>query len=147
MLTRRMNTLFPASPLSQEFGRLMDTFFTNGDGFTGLGARSFPALNVWEDEHNVIIEAELPGFDMKDLDISLVGDALTISGSRSEEQVSEGTTFHRRERVAGEFTRTIRLATPFDAGHVQATLENGVLKVTLPKGEAARPRKIQVKVA
>ena len=145
MLMRRTNPLYCASPMSQEFNRLVETLFHEGVGFSGT--RAFPPMNVWEDEQNVTVEAELPGFDMKDLDISLVGDTLTISGKRAAEEVSEGTTFHRRERVTGEFSRTLRFKTPIDAARVGATLENGVLKVTLPRGEVSRPRKIEVKTA
>jgi len=145
MLMRRMSTCFPAPPMTQEFNRLVETLLHDGDGFGS--ERAFPPMNVWEDEQNIIVEAELPGFDMKDLDISLVGDTLTIGGKRSSEDVPEGTTFHRRERVSGEFSRTLRFKTPIDGAHVGATLENGVLKITLPRGEASRPRKIEVKTA
>ncbi len=103
----------------------------------------FPALNVWQDGDNLLAEAELPGVKSEDLEISVVGSELTIHGRRPESN-DEGTSFHRRERGAGEFTRVVRLPVEVDPDKVQASLQDGVLRLTLPKAEAAKPRKIQV---
>jgi HSP20 family protein len=107
---------------------------------TGL---SFQALNVWEDEGHVYVEAELPGVKADDLDVSVVDDELTLKGKRSED-APEKAAFHRRERGLGEFTRMLRLPSPVNADQVQASLDNGVLLLTLPKAESAKPRKIKV---
>lgn len=146
----RINRLPALSSISSEMDRLMQSFFRPGPlpfpSFgDGLGLQPFPPLNVWEDRDNVYAEAELPGFSMDDLEITMLGNELTISGERREMQVPQGAVFHRRERPAGEFTRTIRLGVPINADAVSAELNNGVLLVTLPKAEAARPRKIEVK--
>lgn len=92
------------------------------------------------------MEADVPGFKMEDLEVSVVADQLTIKGRR-EFPTEEGTTFHRRERRAGEFTRTLTLPAEVDADKIEATLKNGVLTVVMPKAEAARTRKITVKSA
>jgi len=105
----------------------------------------FPALNVWEVGDNLYAEAELPGVKQEDLDISVAGGELTIKGRR-QFAAEEGTTFHRRERAAGEFTRVLRLPVEVDSQRVEASLKDGVLLLTLPKHEAAKPRKIEVKI-
>jgi len=108
-------------------------------------AVNFPAVNAWTDDDTEVVTAELPGVDAKDLDLNLVGDVLTISGRRSAEEPGEEVRYHRRERVSGEFSRSIQLAFPVDSEKVSASVENGVLRVNLPRAEADKPRKITVK--
>jgi HSP20 family protein len=108
-----------------------------------LGVRAFPAVNVWEAENELFAEAELPGVRSEDVEVTVVGDELTIKGRRTAPESGEAV-FHRRERGTGEFTRTLRLPIEIDSARVAAKLENGVLSVTLPKAEAAKPRKIEV---
>lgn len=104
-----------------------------------------PALNLWEDDNAIHVEAEMPGFKRDDLDISIDGDRLTIKGERSGEKEEEGKQYHRRERWLGRFARTITLPVPIDATKVSASLTGGVLTLTLPRREDAKPRKITVK--
>src|SRR5262249_55623368 len=116
-------------------------------GYTGLvTGGGFPAVNVWEDGENVFVEAEVPGLKAEGLDITVVGDELTLKGERSEES-EEQASFHRRERGIGPFTRVIRLSSEVKADQVQASLTDGILLLKLPKTEAAKPRKIKVKTA
>jgi HSP20 family protein len=105
----------------------------------------FPALNVWEVGDNLYAEAELPGVKQEELEISVAGGELTIKGQR-EFKSDDRATFHRRERAMGEFTRVLRLPVEVDSERVEASLKDGVLLITLPKHEAAKPRKIEVKV-
>lgn len=112
----------------------------------GAEAPKFPAINMWETEQAVHLEAELPGFRMDDLDITLLGRELTIRGRREPEQI-EGGTYVRRERPAGEFARALRLPIEIDAENVGAKLANGVLTIELPKAPEAKPRKIQVQAS
>lgn len=141
MLTRRMDRMF-AEP-GEMLGVNVDRLFN--DLLTGVPTpRAFPPINVWEDENAVFVEAELPGYTDKDVDISLHGTELTIAGARSGSSVNENATVHRRERWSGRFTRTLRFATPIDPGAVEARFESGVLTITLKKTEAAKPRKIEV---
>ncbi len=124
--------------MSQLFGSL-------GQDWPGL-ATSYPALSVWQDDANVYVEAELPGMDLSDLEIYVTGgDQLTIKGERKAPQL-EKARWHRQERAFGSFNRVLSLPAPVDADKVQARLTNGVLTITLPKSEAAKPRKIPVKV-
>jgi HSP20 family protein len=145
MAFRRFNGGFPVVQLRGEVDRLYDEFFGPESALQRSLAtsRAFPALNVWQEGDNILAEAELPGLKSEDIEISVVGNELTIKGRRPETK-DEGTAFHRRERGTGEFTRVVRLPVEVDADKVQASLQDGVLRLTLPKAEAAKPRKIQV---
>lgn len=123
---------------SRVFGRL--TPF-NGQGTSA----STPLVNLWENEHAVYAEADLPGLDPAKLDISVTeGNQLTIQGERIAPEI-KGSTWIRQERPFGQFARVIGLPALVDADRVEAKYENGVLAVVLPKSEAAKPRKITVK--
>jgi HSP20 family protein len=124
--------------------RLLSSFVGNfADGGRPWVDRGQPSINLWETGEAVVAEAELPGVQEDQIDISVVGNELTLKVERPELQ-KEGVTFHRRERPSGSFVRVVRLPTEVNADHVQADLRNGVLTVTLPKAESARPRKIHV---
>ena len=105
-----------------------------------------PALDVAEDKDNYTVRVELPGLKREDIEVSLQDGALVISGERSEEKVSEGTEIHRRERFYGKFQRALSLSEPVKADKVKADYKDGVLTVTLPKTEEAKPKKIDVSV-
>ena len=104
----------------------------------------YPALNSWEDEKNYYVEAELPGVKEKEIEISVLGNELRVSGHR-EETVEENKTFHRRERYVGKFERTLRFPVEIEDGKVEAKFKDGLLTITLPKAHAALPRKIEVR--
>lgn len=136
----------PLGQLRDEVDRLFNDFMGGLSQFPApafVGRRGFPALNVWETNEAVYVEAELPGLSADDLDINVVGRDLTLKGSR-QSAPGEGMTFHRRERAAGDFTRHLKLPSEVNADAVEATLREGVLQIKLPKAEAARPRKINV---
>jgi HSP20 family protein len=125
-----------------QFQREIDRLFrTRWPGF----AVSYPPLNVWEDDANFYVEAELPGLSLDKLEIFVAdGNLLTIQGQRQPSAVASGT-WHRQERGFGKFGRQVQLPSDVDANRVEAKLEQGVLRVTLPKNERARPRRIPVK--
>jgi HSP20 family protein len=102
-------------------------------------------VNAWLGEGDIIVTAELPGVDPGKVDISVVGDTLTISGLRETLQLKEGESYHRQERGHGRFTRSLQLPFHVDAGKVEATYDRGILQMTLPRSEADKPRKISVK--
>lgn len=105
----------------------------------------YPLLNVWEDEAAFHVEAELPGLSREQLQITVAqGNQVTLEGERRPEE-GEGTGWHRRERGFGRFRRTLTLPAPIDPDKVEAKMDNGVLRLTLPKAEEARPRRITVK--
>jgi len=109
--------------------------------------RGFPAANVWMGEDDVMVTAELPGVNPDDVNISVHGETLTITGKRAPETLKEGERFHRRERSHGEFTRTMDLPFRVDADKVAADFKAGILSIRLPRAEADKPRKITVKAA
>ena len=105
-----------------------------------------PALDVREDKDSFVIRAELPGLKREDIDVSLQDGALVISGERKFEKAEEGVEVHRQERYYGKFQRTLTLPEPVAADKVKADYKDGVLTVTLPKTEEAKPKKIDVSV-
>jgi HSP20 family protein len=126
-----LNSFFDM-PFWSSFGR-------TGQLFTGWS----PALDLYQSTDNVVAIVELPGMRKEDIDISLHDGTLTISGERKRES-SNGKTAQRTERYVGTFRRSIALPTRVDPSKVNATYQNGILKVTLPKAEEAKPKQIQV---
>lgn len=108
------------------------------------GAGVFPAVNVTQDPANFYVRAELPGVKANELEVTAFNRTLTIAGERKE-AVQQGVSYHRRERAHGAFNRSVTLPADFDNEKVEARCVNGVLTVTLPKPEAAKPRQISVK--
>jgi HSP20 family protein len=108
-------------------------------------AHDFPAVNVWRSDGGAIVTAELPGIDAANLDISVVGDSLTLRGNRELESLGEGESYHRQERAFGRFSRTLQLPFQMDAAKVDAKYEKGILQIKLPRVEAEKPRKIAIK--
>jgi HSP20 family protein len=130
----------------QQFQSEMNQLFNrwNTGSSPAPASAAYPPVNAWEDKDALYVEAELPGLDLKDLDIYVTGDhQLAIKGQRQPVKV-EKATWHRQEREFGAFNRVLALPSEIDRDKVQAQFENGVLTITLPKKEAARPRKIQV---
>lgn len=149
-----MNLLAPWRPAStiwdemNQFRQEMDQAF----GRWGVDvpsrpslAISYPAMNLWEDDEAVNVEAELPGIKLDDLEIAVLGDdQLLVKGTRAACQPAQAD-WYRQERPVGDFDRTIALPTSVIANKVEARLENGVLSIRLPISPAAKPTKITVK--
>jgi HSP20 family protein len=123
--------------------RLFDAVGGNASGELGSGV--FPPVNVTEDKDNYYVRAEVPGINAKDLEISALGRRVSISGKREIAKENDKASYHRKERAEGEFSRTVTLPADCDASRVNAQCKAGVLTVTLPKAEAAKPRQIVVK--
>jgi HSP20 family protein len=137
----------PLRQLRDEVDRLFTSVMANpaiNGASPFVASRAFPAVNIWEDSDQIYLEAEIPGVSDDSLDISVAGDELTIKGERAQSLPEEGA-FHRRERSTGSFARLVRLPSEVAADRVQAALNDGVLLLTMPKAEAAKPRKIKVK--
>ncbi len=127
--------------LHREFNELFDAFASNG----AVASPAFgPAMNLWEDGGNYVIEADVPGFRMTDIEVSMLGDEVTIKGTRKA-ATPENATLLRRERRDGEFERTFTLPKAVTSDKVEATLNDGVLRVRLPLKPEAQPRRIEVK--
>jgi len=130
--------------LQREMNRLFSSAF--GESRVQTPVR-YPAMNVWTSEESVVVTAELPGVKPEDVDISVVNDTLTVSGSRQPDELQEGERYHRRERNFGRFSRTFQLPFQVDSDQVEAILEKGVLHVSLPRAESDKPRKIAIQHA
>ncbi len=116
-----------------------------GNGLRQFDTYVYPPLNLWEDDNNLYVEAELPGFELSDIEIYVNGDnQLVLKGERRPPEV-EGGTWHRQERGYGAFNRMVELPEHVDPDQVSAEFKNGVLTVTMPKREDAKPRRIEVK--
>ena len=127
--------------LFREVNKLSRAMTERGVTFGSAG----PAVNVWEDIDNIFAEVDLPGVEAEKIDVSVTeGNQLTISGDRPAMELA-GAAWHCKERFAGAFTRGVTLPTLVDAEKITATYEGGTLKLTMPKAEAAKPRKIAVK--
>ena len=110
-----------------------------------VSAGVFPLINLTEDKDNYYVRAELPGVKGDELDIQVTGNNLAISGERKIAAEEEGARYHRREREAGSFNRIIALPGDLEVDNVEAGLVDGVLTVTVPKAEVAKPKQISVK--
>lgn len=104
-----------------------------------------PAFDVSETEKELIVKAEVPGMDKKDIHINLSEGLLTIKGEKKQEKEDKNENYHCVERRYGTFTRTMRLPFEVEADKVDATYKHGVLKLTLPKSEPAKAKEIEIK--
>jgi HSP20 family protein len=129
--------------LQKEMGRIFERW---GDGSRSTGlSGGYPPLNVWEEGDTVFVEAELPGLELNDLEIYInSGNQLTLKGERKQKDLGKGV-WHRQERGFGSFVRSLTLPFQVNADNVDASFQNGVLRIKLAKHESAKPRKIQVK--
>lgn len=112
----------------------------------GSNARSYPLVNLSENEEEIVVEALAPGLDPQSLDVSIKGSTLTITGEKLPLEDVSPEAYHRNERAAGKFVRSIELETEIEENKVSARYENGILLVTMPKSEKAKPRQITVDV-
>jgi HSP20 family protein len=136
------NRRHPLNSLWQEFNQVQDDFAKWFGRATGTVAA--PAMTVWQDENTVYAEADLPGVDPAKLEVTVTeGNQLTVQGERPVPEIP-GAAWIRQERPFGKFVRVVGLPALVDADRVDAKYENGVLRLTLPKHEAAKPRKIVV---
>jgi len=125
--------------------REMNRLFETSAGKRTIGSPRYPAINLWANEEDQFVIAELPGIKADDININVVADTLTISGSRSHDEAVENANYHRQERGYGTFTRTIQLPFMVDTNSVEANLKNGVLDIKLLRAESDKPKKIAVK--
>lgn len=123
--------------------REMDRLLRGTQSVSGSGV--FPPLNLYDDGESVIVRAEIPGVDPKDMEIDATVNSLTIKGERKRAKTEEKASFHRRERSHGTFSRSINLPQEIDPKKVQASYKLGLLEVLLPKAEGTKPRKIEIK--
>jgi HSP20 family protein len=130
----------------REMGQLqheMNRLFAGARNWSGA-PREFPPVNLYVNEHDLLLMLEVPGIDPAKVDVTVTGDSVVISGERPAEGTNQGETFHRRERSAGTFRRELQLPFDVDPSRTEATYEKGVLKVKLVRPESHKPRKVTV---
>lgn len=128
--------------LRRDMDRLFEGF--GGRAMRPFGAGVFPALNLTEDRENYYVRAELPGMKADELNISVTGNGLSISGERKIPVEGDNVRYHRREREAGSFSRMIGLPGEVNSEKVDARLKDGILTVTVAKAEKAKPKQIAI---
>jgi HSP20 family protein len=127
--------------------RLLDTFNEQRPAVPAgpAGAGVYPAINITEDNDAYYVSAELPGVKSADMDLNVTANQLTLAGERRISEEAADARYHRREREAGRFSRAVSLPGDIDPDGVKARLVDGVLSVTIPKAEKAKPRQIDVR--
>jgi HSP20 family protein len=106
-----------------------------------------PAIDLYESADDIIVNAELPGMKKQEIDVSLHDGALSISGERKREEKFEDAETYRSERFVGRFHRSVTLPTPVKSEQVKAQYKDGILTITLPKAEEAKPKQIEVSIS
>ncbi len=141
-------------PTVWRFGRVTDPFremqrlqsemnrlFSTVDPQIG---HEYPPINVWSGEQDAIVTAEIPGIDPSTFEISVIGDTLTIGGKVEPEILKEGESYHRQERSYGRFNRILQLPFHVNADKVEAKYEKGILRISLPRAEEDKPKKVAI---
>jgi HSP20 family protein len=151
MIVRQLNPWNPGwnaegNALAQ-MRRDVETMMKRLTGVTSDGsvAGVFPPMNVSEDLDHYYVRALIPGIDASQLNVSVVNQTVAVSGTRQAHE--EGVSYHRKERAEGPFSRSVTLPASFDGARVDATYVDGILTVTLPKPETAKPRRVTVQTS
>ncbi len=133
--------------LQDRMNRLFRESFNDVGRDESLTTSTFsPAVDVYEDQHRVMLKIEVPGIEEKDIDVRVENNTLTVHGERKIEKEEKEENYLRVERQYGNFTRTFTLPTTLDTDNVSATYDKGVLKITLAKKAEAQPKQIKVNV-
>ena len=147
-LSRRWNPWNDLLSLQEEMNRLFETSMGPSPGRTGLlGTAFMPPVDVMRDKENIVVRMDIPGLKKEDIEITLLNDSLFIRGEKKTDSDTEKKNMHRRERFYGTFERVIDMPSPVDGEKIKATFRDGVLEITAPLREEARPRQIAVQVS
>jgi HSP20 family protein len=131
--------------LRDAMDRLFEESFVRPRGALSPMGLSELALDVYETENDVVINAAIPGIKPEDIDIAITGDTVSIKGELKQETKVEKANYYRQERRYGAFSRAVSLPVPISADKAEATFKDGVLTLTIPKAEEAKPKTIKIK--
>jgi HSP20 family protein len=131
--------------LRREMDRLFEHFFERGPVTMGDGGMFEPAVEIADTNDSIMVKAQVPGVSKENLHLDIMDDCLTLKGEIKDEETTEGKRFHRKEFRYGSFARTIPLPTTVKADQATAQLKDGVLTITIPKGEHAKMKQIPIK--
>ena len=132
--------------LSERMNRMLEGSYRGTDEDWALGGSWAPAVDIYEKDGNIVLKAELPGVDPKDVDVRVENNLLTLRGERKFDTEVKRDNYHRVERSYGSFSRSFTLPNVVDTQNIKAEYRDGVLHLTLPKREEAKPRQIQINV-
>jgi len=147
---RRMREWDPFEDVST-FPQQMDRLFSQYFGRAGRGEEALapgawtPAVDIYETDEKMVIKAELPGLKKEDIDIEVRDNTLTLKGERKFEQETQEKNYHRVERSYGSFQRSFLLPSTIRQEAIEATFKDGILEISLPKAEEAKPKKLEIK--
>ncbi|MGB7922474.1 MAG: Hsp20/alpha crystallin family protein [Pyrinomonadaceae bacterium] len=131
--------------LQEEVNRLFSSNLSRSFGDEGIARGSWnPSVDIYENKDQIVLEAELPGMNREDFDVSIENNVITVRGERRFEKKDESDSYHRVERSYGSFTRSFTLPQTVSADTASAEYKNGVLRVTLPKREEVKARRIEI---
>lgn len=130
----------------REMDRLWDSFLEGGLRKRGEEGEWLPSLDVAETKNELVVKAEVPGMDPKDIDISLSDGVLTIKGEKRQEKEEKEADYHVVERSYGSFMRSVQLPKEVQSDKISASYKNGILRITLPKSEEAKKKEVKIKV-
>jgi len=137
--------------IQDRMNRIFDEAFHGGrhggEEDWALGGSWAPPVDIYEKDGTLVLKAELPGVDAKDVDVRVENNVLTLRGQRNFDQETKRESYHRVERAYGSFSRSFTLPSVVDTQNIKAEFEDGVLQVTLPKREEAKPKQIQIQVS
>lgn len=150
LVVRRQENKPPFFALQHRMNRMFDDFFRGFDiepfGAFAEQETFMPPMNISEDDKEIVVTADLPGIDEKDLDISIAKDVLTIKGEKKTETEDKKKNYHRIERSYGSFSRSVALPEGIDDGKVEAEMKKGVLKIRIPKSAEAQPQRKKIEI-
>ena len=132
--------------LQERMSRMLEGSYRGQDEDWALGGSWAPAVDIYEKDGNIVLKAELPGVDPKDVDVRVENNLLTLRGERKFDTEVKRDNYHRVERSYGSFSRSFTLPNVVDTQNIKAEYRDGVLHMTLPKREEAKPRQIQINV-
>ena len=142
-IRRRGNLFNDLNSIQQEMNHLFDEFF--GERHSELAQGNWiPVVDVSESDTNLVVRAELPGMTEDDIDLNLQDNVLTLTGEKKQELDKQKENFHRVERSYGSFSRSFTLPGTLKLDEVTATFKEGILEISLPKSEEAKPKKIEI---
>ncbi len=130
----------------REMDRLWDSFLEGGLRKRGEEGEWLPSLDVAETKNELVVKAEVPGMDPKDIDISLSDGVLTIKGEKRQEKEEKEADYHVVERSYGSFMRSVQLPKEVQSDKISASYKNGILRIALPKSEEAKKKEVKIKV-
>lgn len=133
------------SSLADTFDRLVSDMWETWEP-SRLAGEMLPRIDMWEEKDELMVRAELPGLEEKDIDISIEEGVLTLKAERAQEEATEDKTYYHCERSFGRFTRTIGLPYPVQTDKVTASFDKGVLDIRLPKAEEAKAKHVKIEI-